>query len=861
MKSTDNHLDLVTEFKRRFPLLDKIAGLFSKDTPEERVPWFFGFFLAAAEQSGPQACCFVLDKKPGTTAIACVLAALIRFKKDFPELAKRYTRTRFSVGDRVKVKPDNLVYEYDGFWEDFDRLKLKVLDEQAWRGFPVEEILRLEPTLHFKPKGKGGPSFSTSEQSPLDRLLSLHSFGNKSLIKNTALILMEQTAFERFVDSTVLAPSQTPAEKFHKLSSFLPWGSIGQDGILKSKDSYQVEGEPLIAVTSAPEYLASACSNADTATKMVFVDGAKRIAGNLQAFDDIAERQRMVILASPDEREYIDQLGNRNCAIWKMSPEEILIGESSVDARARRSLVGATVKAADIRRRGKISAVDCEDALLQRVAMSLGRVMEMIKDEEESSEAERVAGNLRGILLDFSECCFGIGDGTMSNLADAKSYFTENKKYLEEEIKTGIQEALDGLEQAIENGYGRNKAGILHDMLSKRDGKWIVAARLTRTAECLREKLDPSNGFEVRRLAEIDPESEYDGVIVPAWPNRWNFAKLVSMALAPDIRVLTYPFEKELVLHHKKYEEQRSRSNRMDVEKRSSILGIKPSYFPGASGEETGEDETPRREMEIEVSSFFNFENRIRRRPRSQSIEIAEHKDARKAQAVYFFGECYALLTEWIQLPVLNEFVYKSGEEKPKLLQKNPSELSPGDFVLFRAGGDKEFIRLVAEEILGEEQYRKTRETAELWKRALRVLGDGPEAVRAELAKHGLNRSLATIGFWLRNPDLIAPQKHSDLEVIADAAGDTQLISKKDEVKQAIDTVRQAHRSAGRELTRLILSGLESGQLKELLDEQPVLQDFGYGEAWIVQVEFIESTLEMHPVGKVNRLLWLDEDE
>ena len=859
MKSTDNHLDLVTEFKRRFPLLDKIAGLFSKDTPEERVPWFFGFFLAAAEQSGPQACCFVLDKKPGTTAIACVLAALIRFKKDFPELAKHYTRTRFSVGDRVKVKPDNLVYEYDGFWEDFDRLKLKVLDEQAWRGFPVEEILRLEPTLHFRPKGKGGPSFSTSEQSPLDRLLSLHSFGNKSLIKNTALVLMEQTAFERSVDSTVLAPSQTPAEKFHKLSSFLPWGSIGQDGILKSKDSYQVEGEPLIAVTSAPEYLASACSNADTATKMVFVDGAKRIAGNLQAFDDIAERQRMVILASPDEREYIDQLGNRNCAIWKMSPEEILIGENSVDARARRSLVGATVRAADIRRRGKISAVDCEDALLQRVAMSLGRVMEMIKDEEESSEAERVAGNLRGILLDFSECCFGIGDGTMSNLADAKSYFTENKKYLEEEIKTGIQEALDGLEQAVETGYGRNKAEILQDLLSKCNGKWIVTARLTRTAECLREKLDPCNGFEVRRLAEINPESEYDGIIVPAWPNRWNFAKLISMALAPDIRVLTYPFEKELVLDHKKYEERHSRSNLMDVEKRSSILGIKPSYFPGAL--KTDEEETPRREMQIEVSSFFNFENRIRRRPRSQSTEIAEHKDTREAQAVYFFGECYALLTEWIQLPVLNEFVYKNGEEKPKLLQKNPSQLLPGDFVLFRAGGDKEFIRLVAEEILGEEQYRRTRETAELWKRALRVLGDGPEAVRAELAKHGLNRSLATIGFWLRNPDLIAPQKHSDLEVIADAAGDTQLISKKDEAKQAIDTVRQAHRSAGRELTRLILSGLESGQLKELLDEQPVLQDFGYGEAWIVQVEFIESTLEMHHAGKVNRLLWLDEDE
>ena len=859
MKVANDYADLITEFQKRFPLLNKITGLFGKDLPWERMPWFFGFFLAAVEQQGPGACCFVLDKNSGTTAIASVLAALIRFQKDFPGLVRRRTETSFSLGERVRVKPNNFVYEYDGIWEKYpDFFCLKVLDSRNdKRSFRLENILRLETTDRSRPKGKLNSDLGDFQRSPLGHLLGLPECGNKNLIENKTLVLMEQTRFDRFTNSTILAPPRILAKRFENLYSLLSSGSIAHDGTLKSKDNYQ----PMVAMTSAPEYLSSACLKAEPATKMVFVDGARRIAGNLQAFDDIAERQRMVILASPDEREYIDQLGNRNCAIWKMSPEEILIGESSVDARARRSLVGATVRAADIRRRGKISAVDCEDALLQRVAMSLGRVMEMIKDEEESSEAERVAGNLRGILLDFSECCFGIGDGTMSNLADAKSYFTENKKYLEEEIKTGIQEALDGLEQAIENGYGRNKAGILHDMLSKRDGKWIVAARLTRTAECLREKLDPSNGFEVRRLAEIDPESEYDGVIVPAWPNRWNFAKLVSMALAPDIRVLTYPFEKELVLHHKKYEEQRSRSNRMDVEKRSSILGIKPSYFPGASGEETGEDETPRREMEIEVSSFFNFENRIRRRPRSQSIEIAEHKDARKAQAVYFFGECYALLTEWIQLPVLNEFVYKSGEEKPKLLQKNPSQLSPGDFVLFRAGGDKEFIRLVAEEILGEEQYRKTRETAELWKRALRVLGDGPEAVRAELAKHGLNRSLATIGFWLRNPDLIAPQKHSDLEVIADAAGDTQLISKKDEVKQAIDTVRQAHRSAGRELTRLILSGLESGQLKELLDEQPVLQNFGYGEAWIVQVEFIESTLEMHPVGKVNRLLWLDEDE
>ena len=855
MKTGDDYSDLMAEFQRRFPLLDKTTGLFGKNLPWERLPWFLGFFLAAAEQPGTGACCFVLDKTSGTTAIASVLAALIRFQKDFPDLVKRHTEISFSRGERVRVKPNNFVYEYDGIWEKYpDFFCLKVLDSRKdKRSFRLENILRLETTDRSRPKGKLNSDLGDFQRSPLGHLLGLPECGNKNLIENKTLVLMEQTRFDRFANSTILAPPRIHAREFHNLYSLLSSGSIAPDGTVRSKDDHQ----PIVAVTSAPEYLSSACLRAEPATKTVFADGARRIAGNLQAFDDIAERQKMVILASPDEREYIDQLGRRNCAVWRMSPEEILIGESSVGARVRRSLIGATIRATDIKRHGKISAVDCEDILLQRVAMSLGHVLEMIKDEEESSEAEKIAGNLRGVLLDFSECCFGVGDGTMSNLAEARNYFKEHEKYLEEQIKTGIQEALDGLEQAVETGYGRNKAEILQDLLSECNGKWIVTARSTRTTECLREKLDLSNGLEVRRLAEINPEFEYDGVIVPAWPNRWNFARLTGMALAPDIRVLTYPFEKELVLYHKKYEEERSRSDNMDVEKRSSILGVKSSRFPKVADEKIDEEEKSQQKMRIEISPIFKFENRMRKQRRSRLIEATDYKDPREAREIHFFGECYALLTEWVQLPVLNEFVYKSSEENPKLLSKTPSQLSQGDFVLFRAGGNKEFIRLMAEKILGEEQYGKIRQTAEIWKRALRVLSDNPETLRKELAKHGLKKSLVTIALWLRNPDLIAPQKYSDLQVIANATGDTELISQEHEIRQAIDTIRRAHRSAGRKLTKLILSGLENGQLKEL-DEQPVLQDFGYGEAWIVQVDFVQPTLEMYDAGEVNKLLWLE---
>ena len=94
-----------------------------------------------------------------------------------------------------------------------------------------------------------------------------------------------------------------------------------------------------------------ASSSADAGTKTVLVDGARRLARDLQAFDDIADRQRLVVLASPDETEDLELLKARDCPVWHLSPDEVLIGEASAGRRTRASLVGATVRAADLRRR------------------------------------------------------------------------------------------------------------------------------------------------------------------------------------------------------------------------------------------------------------------------------------------------------------------------------------------------------------------------------------------------------------------------------------------------------------------------------------------------------------------------------
>ena len=65
------------------------------------------------------------------------------------------------------------------------------------------------------------------------------------------------------------------------------------------------------------------------------------------------------------------------------------------------------------------------------------------------------------------------------------------------------------------------KADLLLNTLSMAQGRWAIASRSTRAADCLREGLitlvdDP----QVFPIQAIKPEDEWDGIILMAWPGR-----------------------------------------------------------------------------------------------------------------------------------------------------------------------------------------------------------------------------------------------------------------------------------------------------------------------------------------------------
>ena len=620
---------LIDEFYQRFPLLKKIVGEFGGDGPRERVPWFFGFLLAAANNPNPGGCCFVLDMSTGTTAIAALLTALSRLKADFPRLVEDHARHKFTQGQRVRILPSDAVFEYDGIWPEFPgQFKLKLLgaETRSFRSFPLADVLRLEPTDRLRPRGTGTNNLGQRASGSLDQLLDFSSCGNNSIIRNVVLCHMPRIQFARTVDSITLAPSG--ANTFERLSQFLSWGSVDPDGLLHANDSHQTVGEPLIAVSGVPEDIARNCRASPANTKVVFADGPQRFARDLQAYDDVVEKQKLILLASPNDIDDIQALRDRGCTIWRMTPGEMLLGESSPRTRSRTSFVGRTVRAGDIRQRTTITTIDCKDEKIEAVARALERASASLDENDQAVELEEALARLFGVLFECSECCFGPPETAIESIESARSAINRNARWLRSYGATNLAEAINGLLSIIKDGSEHTKARALVELLTDRMlGKgesWAVVGRSSRTCAGLVGGLrDHGLNPVVTAISSMTYEREYDGIVLAGWPNDSRFRRLLELAAAPEVMVLTYNFEKKWFERYRAKARQRDCSEVLTSEQRAQIVQMSPFLLKGHEYQSpfAGGDEPTASAQEAPV---FQFEARIARRHASFSVPLFE---------------------------------------------------------------------------------------------------------------------------------------------------------------------------------------------------------------------------------------------
>ncbi len=844
--------DLAAYLKEEFVLISDLKIASGKMREPILIPPMLWLLLASVFSPDKRPVCFVLPAIDDIPSLLSCLVAVYDIANRFDDFLKDYERLAFTKGTRVKVRPHEYVFEYEGLWGE-THFKLKELQEgkalPAALTFPINEIVRLEPTDSKRPKGKLNRGLGKGIPSDLDKLLSIATYGNCSLFQNCAVLCSTKDRFESFLTKTKFAKDDVKA----KLTDILPWGVIEENGSYRFDDKSQTCGEPAVALGLRSFNVSEIARKSAEYSKTIILSGPEKFLNDLANFGSILDRQKVVVFAEKKHLGDLPVLAEHGFKIWELSHEEICSGLDGDELEQAAKLFKTIRKSLDVQNQ-LVTLVQVESESFAKVANSLERLRKRIHSVEDRLESvEGLIQRLYYLLLDLSS----ILKPSDEILCDLENRLTTCRSdvgslgfWLEEDLKNQFEQSINSLDELIQEVHVSGetpKSKRLLELLRSCQAKQSIVIPRNKYGQ------NDTSAFlkQYRIFATVsDGSDSFDGgksfasAFVTGWPNGRRWLKLVFSGISSQIFLLCYCFESKWYAGFQKYNQF--------LEQSINCSGTDKTKIAGLPNELASLLDRPGKDI-VEAPQEFSFavENEFVH-ARKDLVEYPS-KDKKPAQYVSFVGESYAYLTPSHEVPVLTG-VFASGSRE-KVRWSTVKTLEVGDIVLFRASGDGSVLRALAEKNIGAEAYADLRQNANLWRIPLQKLGGNAKAVAKFLAEKGLKRDWQTINNWLFDPDQIGPGHDAqDIVSIGRITGDQILIDKADEIMYDIQEVRKQHVLAGHALSNMVLERIPdnledvSGIEKEL--------SLDIGTVWLVTVEHIEQPSRSYPSQYVNVLRW-----
>lgn len=837
--------------------------------------------LAAAEVDQPGAIAFVYPRSTNVALAAATVAALSRVSVDFPQALQEFRERGLQPGQRVAVMPTGHVYQYDGPFADpkhrFDRphIRLKILEpsvrvsprdrvsEPTIRVFPADEIARLKPTTRSVPAGKQNTPLQDWRPSPLDDLTGIRSGGNSALFRNRVLLLSTRADLDHFFASVTVARAGHGVLVRDVLTS----ASIAEEGVLQPDDRFQSGEQPLVAVTHLVERLAEVCEHATPCSKTVLVNGASALARNHQAYDGIAARQRLILIADHGDEECLVELAARGCRVWRLTESEILLGTTTVsrpDVTAEKpdvpeaisGLFAEAKRSATIADHLQIASIAVEEQAVSEAAAKLAQASDLVRQEADDSIRKPVSLAF-GALLELASWLGPPAPADLSTYLRRLDAISADAQRLGPWAPAGLRTALTDAVASMKRtatdslvGWSKLEALVVAIDSMRAAGSSVgIVTRNTHAAALTRAQLpEYLRSLPVFAASLVPSDLRLDTLFVASWLKRDTMSRLINLYLARDIRLLAFPFEHAWLSSLVRSRRAASRYGNVDTAAKASILGLPEA--PKSVEEPTVLHSSLEPDF-LAVDRLTSAEAWLNRRRKGGPADLTDEHDQRLARYVGFVGDTYAYVTVGRALPVVTDLVRGLGSDQARVPLTTIDQLRAGEYVLFRDQGERDVISLFAEHEMGSARYKERRSVADRWKHALRSLGKSHFEVSQRLREIGVSKHAATIRSWSLDADKIGPGSRTDIEAIARAVGQSDAWA--DEVWNAILDIRGAHIAAGQRLSQFLLSELPKS-LKSV-GEAETLVDLTLVQAWVVEIDEI-GDVESRSYTEVNRLLW-----
>jgi len=714
-------------------------------------------------------------------------------------------------------------------------------------------------TTHKIPKGRQEDIFIARKEAPLstlDRLVGTRTFGNPSLAVNYVLYLGGRTEIETFLANTSLGTS--PGDVQSTLGQLLVPGVISESGEIRHQDNYQAAGQPLLAISSRIEHVAAACILAPPRSKVVVVDGAKRIT-DLARFDAIAESQNLIIVAEPDEEEKLQQLHDRGCRFWRFSLADLEMGGLG---QHNGQVFSGVFRSARNEANFAIEILPCRNSHLEEVARAL-ETCQAALDESEGDETQLLLRQIYSLLLHCTGLLAPPDADSRAQLLDRAGRLSaaaaDRIMWLSDASAKALENSCTAIIRAIEDPeLGKAKGNALRELL--RNLPQHESAPVALVARSIANRVCVARWIEDEGLTcpvllpnNVGENGFFERLICTSWPGSGSFRRVVRKFTAPHVILVAYPFENQWLNWFRQKDRNSNGVPGLTSLEKSTLLGLSGETSWPADPQPTPPAAPPE---SVVGHPQIDLEERMTRKGMIPIAATGE--ETTPARLVGFSGDAYAFLTSTFRMPVITDLVSGVAGENYKVPRLRLAEIRAGDVLVFRESGSKEVIQTLADAQIGPEAP-VIRAQAARWHEALRRSGHDDATLLRELEQVKCPRTLQTVRGWLADDSMIGPQTKADLEAIAYAVGDQQLLDDVPSIWAAIHLLRGEHLKAGMSLSRILLEKLPQ-RLEEMQEGRTRIEIDNATSAWIVQVESIADTEEMRPRSLVNALLWDTED-
>ncbi len=861
--SVVNPDELHEQLRENFPLAGQLRFTSTAGGQPEELPTIISLLSSMTNPDLEGDTCILLPSRKNVAFLVAVIASLTANREHYPDRLEKYISEGFQIGDRVRILPNGEVYIFEGYHEEeYGRLfKLSFLDDNSnsSRAFPIEKAVRLEKTNASRPKGRG-EGWGTAHLSKLDIILGTNTYGNHCLFSNEIMLVGTKKEFLEFLDSVHV--SRPENEEFSiPLSEIIPWGVVKMDGSIEFGNYAAASGQPIIAISPRLEYIAAACRTNQEISPRVIIDGASRVK-DLQAFDDVVEFSKLLVVADHSQAEQLGELASRDCTVWKLPDEvEDIVGSGS-------SLLENFQEKYRLAKGFSLASIHCESEFVDEIATCLVRAEKILREEDADEAVFKILSIAYARLLDFSAIlhtpAINEFEKVRESIDSAARMVEQQRNWISNEACALLLQAFTGISEGLSPDgaeYRRSKqVRFLEEIEAMKEtaGGFAIVCQSNIAASSARSFLS-ENGLEgilVQTIPEHLSGKIFGEILLTGWPRSKNLLRLADAYNAGKISALSFGFEHRWFT---RTAERRGRSLsrwRGDVGLFKSLTGLEGtiSIDPDPPYDETGGNAG----LFGDVEELETSVSLIKKGTKADTVDQVETRDAKY---IGFEGKSYAYLTPDRKVPKITDIVTGSGGADEKASFASVDGLQTGDYVLWRAhtDSDKDMVRLIAEQGMPEGEYEVLREKAGRWKRCLNSIAPDQKEVWQKLKEAGLTKIEATVSNWLFYEDLIGPGEEEDLYIIAKAAGHSDFKEAIPETWGAIKKVRSAHMEAGYKLSQLLFKNLP-GQLPELNDTGTlvdlILDEVSIGAVWILQVEMIEEEFEKRPHWDVNRLLW-----